>query len=472
MKGVHIKTLVLISEMIFNLFKRDAEQGEDLEGVMRSKKRPEEASAELKEYVAWLIEREAGESATEGGNLFSFEASARKHSDQLELEFLKHKIEKLDRGYEGNTRRCPKCGKLQQLYKGDQSRIAKFESGDLEIMRSCYHCDECKETNYPLDDKLSLVSGEEQGHLREKLTMLATITSYNQAAQVCKTLVGREESACALRNILLRESERIADVVVQKPELPTTCDDTVYLQIDGHMCPTREKRRDSSDQGYREAKAVLSFRAQDVAEVSKDRREILDQLIEAEIISADKFKSVVQDVYNRSNAERAKALVALADGAPWIWNIIEDVAPEAVQILDYSHMKSYLYQAAELIYLSGSDLIKPWVKQQENLLFDDNVSEVIENMRRYIDLAPPLRQIISYFETHKHRMAYGSFSKRGFNIGSGSIESAGKRIAQGRVKGSGMRWNIRHLNPLLRLRCSLIDQSWHTIWLENFRKAA
>lgn len=170
---------------------------------MKSKKRREESSAEVKEFVAWLVERQ--KSAGEDGDtdLFSLESSVRVHSREIELEFIKHKIASLDRGYQGNTRRCPKCGKLSQEYKGDRDRIAKFECGELEIKRACYYCEACKETSYPLDEKLGLVAGQEQGRLREKLCMLATITSYNQAAQVCKTLVEREESACALRNILL-----------------------------------------------------------------------------------------------------------------------------------------------------------------------------------------------------------------------------------------------------------------------------
>lgn len=439
---------------------------------MKSKKRREESSAEVKEFVAWLVERQ--KSAGEDGDtdLFSLESSVRVHSREIELEFIKHKIASLDRGYQGNTRRCPKCGKLSQEYKGDRDRIAKFECGELEIKRACYYCEACKETSYPLDEKLGLVAGQEQGRLREKLCMLATITSYNQAAQVCKTLVEREESACALRNILLRESARIAEADIVKPELTTTREDTVYIQTDGHMCPTREKRVDSSDQGFREAKTVIAFRAQDIAELSKKRREIRNQIIESEVTNVEKFRTVVQDVYRRSNAATAGSVVALADGATWIWNMIDEIAPEAVQILDYAHMKSYLYKAAELIFLKGSDLIRPWVKQQEDLLFEDNVKEVIQNVLKYIDLNAELKKIATYFEKHQHRMMYGSFKKRGFCVGSGSIESAGKRLSQGRIKGAGMRWNVADLNPLIRLRCSLIDRSWDSYWPKNIKLAA
>lgn len=188
--------------------------------------------------------------------------------------------------------------------------------------------------------------------------------------------------------------------------------------------------------------------------------------------SVEQFRPIVQDVYQRSHAEKARHVVALADGAPWIWNIFDEVVPEATQILDYAHMKQYLYEAGKLIYLPGSDLIKPWIHQQEELLFEDKVQEVIDSMKRFVDFAPGLEKIAAYFETNRNRMRYGSFKKAGFHIGSGSIESAGKRIAQGRIKGAGMRWNIKDLNPIIKMRCSLIERSWDMLWPEKLKIAA
>lgn len=438
---------------------------------MRRKKQATPIDPEIVKLVEMMLSRKASEVGKEG-DVFSIESSARAQSRQVELELIRHKIEEYGRGYEGNTRQCPKCGLNVQRYKGDLSRIIKLESGEIEVSRAFYRCEQCSEMSYPLDEKLGLVSSGEQGYLREKLTLLSTIVSYNQAPQVCKTLLGREEFARGLREVLLRESARLEEATVEKPQLDVAVDDTVYLQIDGHMCPTREPRRDAEDQGYREAKVVMAFRGQDVAEVSKDRSVILQQVVEAKIASSVDFRPIIEDIYNRANADKAKSVVAIADGASWIWSAVDEVAPQAVQILDYAHMKDHLYEAGKLIYLSGSDLIKPWVHKQEDLLFEDNVNQVMENMRSFLDVAPTLDKIIAYFETHKHRMFYGSYKKAGFHIGSGSIESAGKRISQGRIKGAGMRWNVSDLNPLLRLRCALIDSSWEKLWLSQHKIAA
>ena len=61
-------------------------------------------------------------------------------------------------------------------------------------------------------------------------------------------------------------------------------------------------------------------------------------------------------------------------------------------------------------------------------------------------------------------MRYGTYQQRGYFIGSGAIESAGKQLTAGRIKGPGMRWNITDLNALLALRCVFLEHSRTTYW--------
>jgi hypothetical protein len=61
-------------------------------------------------------------------------------------------------------------------------------------------------------------------------------------------------------------------------------------------------------------------------------------------------------------------VIVLADGARWIWSMVEDLLPHAIQILDFSHVKQYLWEAGKLIYGEGSTFVAPWVKEQESLL--------------------------------------------------------------------------------------------------------
>src|SRR5258705_8451609 len=96
--------------------------------------------------------------------------------------------------------------------------------------------------------------------------------------------------------------------------------DRICLQVDGQLCPTREPRQNREDQGYREAKAVLAFSQADVAEVSKERHELLAKVLQAKITDSEEFRPIFQRVSQQAHGPHAAEVMVLADGAQWIWN--------------------------------------------------------------------------------------------------------------------------------------------------------
>src|SRR5262245_19972248 len=394
--------------------------------------------------------------------IFGIEDEADEVARQAKLRRMAERIAEYGRGYEGGRRRCPRCGRWQK-YKGEMAREIEVDCGTLTVQRAYYVCPACGQTSYPLDEKLGLVEGKEQGRLRERLALLAVLTPYHQAPQVCQTLLGSERDGTTVRRVALREARHLA-TSGHRHLLPPRERDRLYLQVDGHLCPTREPRQDADDQGYREAKAVLAFSAHDVAAVSKERHEILHKILRARFTDSEAFRDIVSEVYQQAHGTQAAAVIVLADGARWIWSLVEDLLPHALQILDFSHAKHYLWEAGKLIYGEGSAFLAPWVKEQEGLLLEDKVGQVITHLERFLDLAPALATIIHYFQQNAERMRYGTYRQQGYFIGSGAIESAGKQLSAARVKGPGMRWNVRDLNALLTLRCVFLEQSWQTYW--------
>jgi hypothetical protein len=238
------------------------------------------------------------------------------------------------------------------------------------------------------------------------------------------------------------------------------------------MCPTREPRQGPEDQGDREAKAVVAFSQADVAEVSKERHELLAKVLKAKVTDSETFRPIVAEVYQQVRGPQAAEVIVLADGAHWIWNLVGDLIPHAIQILDFSHVKHYLWEAAKLISGADSALLRPWLKEREDWLFADKVEQVITHLQRFVDLAPALAPIIHYFQQNIARMRYGTYRQRGYFIGSGAIESAGKQLTAARITGPGMRWNVPDLNALLALRCVFLEHSWPTYWDSQAQLAA
>src|SRR4030095_8432088 len=187
-------------------------------------------------------------------------------------------------------------------------------------------------------------------------------------------------------------------------------------------------------------------------------------MLQAQITDSEAFRSIFTEVYHHARGERAAEVIVLADGARWICNMVTDLLPHAVQILDFSHAKAYLWEAAKIIYGEGSAFVTPWVKEREALLLDDKVRQIIKNLQAFLDLRPALAPILPYFEQNQNRMHYGTYRQKGYFIGSGAIESAGKQLAAGRIKGPGMRWNVTEVNALLNLRCLFLEQAWQAYW--------
>lgn len=419
-------------------------------------RREKSGTAELKVTFEAIVGRQGAK------GIFGIEDTAEEVARRTKLALMAEQIATYDRGYEGGRRRCPRCGQWQK-YKGETARELVFDCGTLTVHRAYYVCLACGQTSYPLDEKLGLVEGKEQGRLREKLALLAVLTPYHQAPQVCQTLVGSERHAMTLRRVALREAAHLA-ASGHHHTLPPREHDRLYLEVDGHMCPTREPKEGVEDQGYREAKAVLAFSQFDVAEVSKERHEILHKMLQAQITDSETFRLLFEQVYRHAGGDRAAEVIVLADGARWIWSMVEDLLPHAVQILDFSHVKQYLWDAGKLIYGDGSAFVAPWVKEQETYLLQDKVEQVLTHLERFLDLAPALAATLHYFQQNTSRMRYGTYRQRGYFIGSGAIESAGKQLSTARIKGPGMRWNITELNLLLTLRCVFLEQSWQAYW--------
>lgn len=83
--------------------------------------------------------------------------------------------------------------------------------------------------------------------------------------------------------------------------------------------------------------------------------------------------------------------------------------------------------------------------------------------------ARPVRdEVLRYFENHVHRMDYPDYAKKGWQIGSGPVESACKTVIGERMKGGGMRWCESGADAMSHLRalCSADDQ-WAGFWSMN-----
>ncbi|RKU06201.1 hypothetical protein C6501_18975 [Candidatus Poribacteria bacterium] len=159
----------------------------------------------------------------------------------------------------------------------------------------------------------------------------------------------------------------------------------------------------------------------------------------------------------------------IGDGAAWIWNIADEYFPNAVEIVDIMHAKSHLYDVAKAAFGEPEiEGIGSWIKAVEPLLFDGHIPAVVARIRALATEHPEVSDMLErearYFEKHAKRMQYKAFREKGYQIGSGVIESACKHVVAQRCRRTSMRWTEQGLNPILEWRCLLKNNAWDRYW--------
>jgi endogenous inhibitor of DNA gyrase (YacG/DUF329 family) len=71
---------------------------------------------------------------------------------------------------------------------------------------------------------------------------------------------------------------------------------------------------------------------------------------------------------------------------------------------------------------------------------------------------------LDYLRKREVLMQYPVFRQWGWPIGSGMLESANKNVVEVRLKGTGMHWERKNVNPLLALRNAVCNNRWKEMW--------
>jgi hypothetical protein len=223
----------------------------------------------------------------------------------------------------------------------------------------------------------------------------------------------------------------------------------LYVGIDGTGAPMRGG-------GTREVKTGVIYQT-----VERDGKSVV--VDPGYLATLERTESFGEQVYTAAydrGVENAEDIVALGDGAPWIWKSHSHHYPKAVQILDYYHACEHLNDVARAWYGEGTDRAKRWVDaRQVDLLSDcaETVIRSIQSWRPTDENASEVRRTnLAYFVTNKERMRYATFKAEGYHIGSGLVESACKMVVGQRLKQSGMRWSQPGAEAMLSLRCHLL----------------
>jgi hypothetical protein len=442
--------------------------------------------ATLRDAIRQAWESEAGQFARDATELFSgilngkgdprrFETDLRTRVMSAGAQMLEQTLERFDTEIRQMVRdRGHRAPDGTRCHGNTPSRGRKCVTmttvlGKILIRRATGTCRECGRTIGFVDELL----GVTPEHLTPACASAAALAaaalpSYAQAEQNLLEMMGVRLDDNRIHRAVARVGPSATRLLREDPENLAKPASTVppprrpmYASIDGGRIRMR-------DGNWREPCAGLIWWQM------PDGR--LRRFAFGEVRDKERIMEVMDRWLERFRRCRSGRAIIIADGAEWIWKWAER-HPSAVLVLDYYHLKSHVWKAAEKMYGEGTARAKKWVKKIVARIWRGQVLSTI----RKLDAArfngwdryrkrKAMEELATYLHNHQGLLEYRRLRKSGRNIGSGHIESTCKQLFTMRLKGPGMFWSESGAQHVLHLRALYISGRWNELWTDIHRK--
>lgn len=238
---------------------------------------------------------------------------------------------------------------------------------------------------------------------------------------------------------------------------------TLYVMTDGSQVNTRETDKNGST--WKEMKLGEVYSDDHVVKRKDGQSIITNKEYGAHFGKVEAFKPLLFDAAARAGYGAYEKMVMIGDGARWIWNMCDELFPDAVQILDYYHMCENVYRYAKYLYHTDDAKMNKWAKKINTKIESGNVDKALKTIPdpNEDQLPPGIPNLHTYLTNNRNRMNYKELKQQGFNIGSGAIESGNKKVIQQRMKQSGMRWGIETGQTIASLRAKNASGRWNDV---------
>lgn len=375
------------------------------------------------------------------------------------------------------------CACQQQArYAGRKAKVFQSVVGPLTLERAYYHCSACQHGFYPRDQNWGLEGGSLSPGVIRMVAAVGATVSFEEGSQLLEELADLkvdtkqvERTAETLGQAIDRDEHLHGEPLSQ--QAPPS---TMYLGIDGTGVPLRReevqgrpgKQADGSAK-TREVKLCVVWSAESRDEQGRPVRDPGSLSYSAAIESAaaletqptcsEFYQRVVREA-TRRRLGKATRLAVLGDAAPWIWNLADELYPEAVQIIDRWHAKEYFSVVGKDLYGQGSARAKAWIQRRWDQLDRGRFDGLLRAVARHAPLNEEARKLLGRLKTNRHRMDYPRFERQGLCTSSGVVEAGCKVVIGTRLKRAGMHWSVAGANAITALRCCRLSGRFQDFW--------
>lgn len=380
---------------------------------------------------------------------------------------------------------CPRCGR--KLSKRVETPVTiQTRYGPIVVKRVRGWCTKCKQWHCPADMVLNIQSGRSPC-VQEAAALLATKMPVGEAAAVLKRLTGVSVPRSTLDRAAKQSGEKAQKHRKNKdaqarlgqglPVLPESArEGTLIIQLDAWNIRERDgfgqtellRANGAPPQRWHWVWTGTVFLLEARAQTEGGRPIIVQRGFVATRLGAAELKEQLHAEALRRGLGQVRRVVVIADGALWIWNLVEDRFKEAQQRLDYYHAAQHLWAVAEALHGAGSAQARAWINPLLKQLKAGQAPKIIralEEVLPTLDAAkkPVAERELKYLQSHQNRLDYRQARRRGEPIGSGAIESTCRQY-QCRFKRPGQFWTPRGDEALLCLETYWRNGRWKELF--------
>lgn len=375
---------------------------------------------------------------------------------------------------------CPVCDE-DVYWKDYEPRQYITSLGEMQIERAYYHHGACHCGWVPLDEQLGLGASELSPLVQEMVSYLGGFMPFPQAQDYLLRYQGLHishdlvnDTTVTIGQVLKEKQEEEIRQVWESRELPECEVETppkrLYVSADGinYLLPDGQ------------GKEIKVGAVYETEERQNKEGEIDVHAVDIEYVVATDPEMLARAAYLtavRRGSELAEEVAVLGDGANWIWNRITPMfpKPKTTEVLDFYHASEYIWDAGKAVWGQETEKTKKWAEKQSHALKHDGPEGVLQALRALCpaksEPPEPVTKAITYFENQGQRMNYPSYVQQGFQIGSGSAESAVKQVVGVRLNQAGMRWNPERAEAVAHVRAAILSNRWDNFW-PDFRPPA
>lgn len=358
--------------------------------------------------------------------------------------------------------------------------------GEVVYERAYYYCSHCHTGEFPSDVEFGL-EHKQSAAAREVIALAGALTSFDEAARdVLTKMSGLVASASTLQRTAesvgtdIAERRRAGETIGPASEWDWHRDaegeSVAYVSADATGLLQQGPRAEKAEGRMPWVGCV--FNPQPTTAESRSRR-VWDRRYVAGLMPQEELARQLRADCRAVGIERADVAVALTDGGAGLeetlLTTLAGLVKQVVFILDFFHVCEHLQEFAKVFFTEDAPRTAETARWKQRLKSAGGESLYRELQSLPVgDRPEPVqeshRKLLNYVGTNLHRMDYPQYIARGWQIGSGMIESACKTVVAQRMKGRGMRWRERGSTALCQLRA--VYRSEPAVWQRYWSRTA